>query len=100
MRLTDLEPRFFSVAGSIVGITFGCPHCHETGQRLAIAIHMDGTSIDPDPDNPQQFPTNEKIWSITGGGSFEDLSLSPSIDASNSGHWHGHISTGEIVGGL
>lgn len=98
MKLKELEPRYFvsSNGGHPIGITFACPHCHETGKRLAIAIHMDGTGIDPDPDNPQQFPADERIWNITGGDSFENLSLSPSIDASASGHWHGFITNGEI----
>lgn len=99
MKLTDLEPRYFRAGTSEqpVGITFDCPHCHETGQRLAIAIHMDGTGIDPDPANPQQFPADERIWTVSGGDSFENLSLSPSVDASASGHWHGFITNGEIV---
>ncbi len=97
MRLTDLEPRFFVVGDSPhpVGITFKCPHCPNSGQRLAIAIHMDGTNFDPDPENDQQFRTDEKVWTVTGGDSFENLSLSPSIDASSSGHWHGYVTDGE-----
>lgn len=98
MKLNELAPRYFvsSLSGHPIGITFGCPHCHETGQRLAIAIHIDGTGIDPDPLNPQQFPTDERIWTVAGGDSFDNLSLSPSIDASASGHWHGYITGGEI----
>lgn len=102
MKLTDLKPRYFVVGSNPhpVGITFSCPHCHETGQRLAIALHMDGTNFDPDPDNPQQFAADERIWEITGGDSFKNLSLSPSVDASKSGHWHGFITNGEIKGGI
>lgn len=102
MKLLDLDPRYFTCGKSDqpVGISFDCPHCHETGQRLAIAIHMDGTNFDPDPANPQQFPSNECIWNVAGGDSFENLSLSPSIDASASGHWHGFVTNGEIVGGI
>jgi hypothetical protein len=101
MKLTDLEPRFFVVGqagGQPHGITFDCPHCvgNEHGSRLAIALHMDGTNFDPDPQNPQQFETGETIWTITGGDSFDNLSLSPSVDASESGHWHGHITNGEV----
>ena len=80
-----------------MGISFDCPHCSETGQRLAIAIHMDGTNFDPDPDNPQQFATDERVWTISGGETFENLSLTPSVDASASGHWHGFITNGEIT---
>jgi hypothetical protein len=31
------------------------------------------------------------------GEAFETLSLSPSIDASNAGHWHGFIKNGEVT---
>lgn len=37
-------------------------------------------------------------WTAT-GTSFEDLTLSPSVDV-DKGHWHGFIQGGEIVGGL
>lgn len=101
MRLADLDPRFYTVgqdSDDRHGITFDCPHCvgKENGSRLAIALHMDGTNFDPDPDNPQQFAANETVWTITGGDSFENLSLSPSVDASKAGHWHGFITNGEV----
>jgi hypothetical protein len=35
------------------------------------------------------------LWQRT-GDDFEDLTLTPSIDASNSGHWHGFITGGQI----
>lgn len=100
MRLLDLEPRYF-VRGEgqePVGISFDCPCCVGKGNqsRLAIAIHLDGTNFDPDPDNPQQFQSGETVWTITGGSTFADISLDPSVDASKSGHWHGHITNGEI----
>lgn len=34
------------------------------------------------------------------GDDFTTMSVTPSIDASASGDWHGHITNGEIVGGL
>lgn len=97
MRLIDLEPRWYERGeGNRVGMTFECPHCRETGQRLAVALHLDGTNMDPDPDNPQQFAADERIWTVVGGSGFEDLTLTPSIDASASGHWHGFITNGGI----
>jgi hypothetical protein len=100
MRLIDLEPRYFVVGESDTphGITFDCPCCvgKENGSRLAIALHMDGTNFDPDPSNPQQFETGETVWTITSGDSFANLSLSPSVDASKAGHWHGFITNGQI----
>lgn len=97
MRLSELHPRFFinRTSDHPIGITFECPCCLGSGQRLAVAIHMDGTNFDPDPDNPQQLPTDERVWSVVDGDSFENISLSPSIDASDAGHWHGYITNGE-----
>lgn len=98
MKLTDLEPRYFATReGERHGISFRCPHCPESGQRLVIALHLDGTNFDPDPNNPQQFASGEMVWTISGGDSFENLSLTPSVDASSSGHWHGFITNGECV---
>lgn len=104
MRLIDLDPRWYSSGrpNNRVGFTFECPcqACAGRGTRLAVAVHLDGTNLDPDPENPQQFPAGEHVWTMAAGDSFENLSLTPSVDASGSGHWHGHITAGEIVGGI
>ena len=105
MRLIDLEPRWYaSRAGDgprlqRSGITFRCPHCPDSGQRLGVAVHLDGTNMDPDSETPQQWGVGECVWKVEAGSDFRDLSLSPSIDASPN-HWHGHITNGEIVGGF
>lgn len=100
MNLVDLDPRYF-VRGSSsepIGISFDCPCCKgtERASRLAIALHLDGTNFDPDPSNPQQFATGETIWAIAGGDNFSNISVTPSVDASQHGHWHGFITNGEI----
>lgn len=38
---------------------------------------------------------DEFCWTIT--GDFSNMTVSPSIDASNSGHWHGSIINGLTV---
>lgn len=45
----------------------------------------------------------ETAWSISGtipnrpdAAFIDDVTVTPSIDASASGHWHGHITDGEI----
>lgn len=98
MKLTDLDPRYYTARENSqpIGITFECPCKPDCPSRLAVAIHMDGTNFDPDPSNPQQFEAGETIWTVASGDSFENLSLTPSIDASSSGHWHGLITEGEI----
>jgi len=35
-------------------------------------------------------------WNFEAGGDFNTLTVTPSIDASASGNWHGHITNGEI----
>jgi hypothetical protein len=96
MRLTDLDPRWYAGrTGDRQGFTFACPCC-AGATRLAVAVHLDGTNLDPDPECPQQFAAGEYVWTVAGGSGFSDLSLTPSVDASGSGHWHGHITDGEI----
>jgi hypothetical protein len=81
MRLSELDPRWFEIGDQRAGFTFLCPHCKTT--RLACNSVPIGTA-DP------QF-----CWTIT-GADWNMLTVAPSIDASKSGHWHGHITNGEI----
>lgn len=99
MRLTDLDPRWcvdadIVIGGSVkhfdgrhgMGITFDCPCC----KRVRLAVWFD-KPIDGG------VPTDDaKLWSRS-GETFETLTLSPSIDASKHGHWHGFIRNGAIV---
>jgi hypothetical protein len=111
MKLTDLDPRWACDADIVVvggvarhfegrhgmAVSFECPHCVEreraTGdqrvQRLAVwfANPIDG-----------QPPTDDAttLWQRS-GETFGTLTLTPSIDASKNGHWHGFIVNGEIV---
>lgn len=101
MRLTDLEPRWYVAGegGPRVGFTLNCPHCPADDlHRIAVAVHQDGL-IDPEPDNPKCGAAGY-VWEMTGGDDWATLSLTPSVDASNAGHWHGFITNGEIVGGI
>jgi len=79
--------------GPRVGLTFECPHCLRT--RLGVVFHHRGHEAIEDDYIRAHTPDN--IWALDGDG-FEDLSLSPSVDASKVGHWHGFITAGEIVG--
>lgn len=46
--------------------------------------------------NQNVVPMNEGCaWAIN-GQDFATISVTPSIDASASGHWHGYITNGEI----
>lgn len=91
MRLTDLHPRCVTDsqpanAERCLGLSFECPHCHT--QRLVVffANPADG-GASANVDQPK--------WHREGTG-WADLTLTPSVDASKSGHWHGFITGGEI----
>lgn len=109
MKLIDLDPRWACDADIVISgvnryfdgrvgmaVSFECPHCvqreRSTGdrrvQRLAVwfANPIDGLP-----------PTDDaKILWQRSGDTFETLTLSPSIDASKEGHWHGFIRNGSI----
>lgn len=129
MKLTELNPRWYVIEenGPIVGLTFECPHCHvmakETGstdiQRIGVpfyhraSAHMHtpappaGEGENPPAPQPVFVRANHAgadgdghwVWNAT-GDTFEELTLTPSIDASKAGHWHGSVTDGEIVGGI
>lgn len=96
MRLLDLSPRWYVLieGGPIVGMTFDCPHCGT--ERLGVLFHHQGReAIDDSTIHAEGGVGN--IWTILGWEDFDDLTLTPSIDASSSGHWHGFITNGEAI---
>jgi hypothetical protein len=98
VRLTELNPRWYVLpaGGPKIGLTFDCPHCRT--ERLGVAFHHTGREAMEDAEL-HTHGQNGPIWLISGdsdGYSFEHLSLSPSIDASAVGHWHGFITDGEV----
>lgn len=100
MRLTELDPRWYGVGvvGLKIGLTFLCPHCGK--ERLGVQFDP---PIDPDGWMPRITPpwdTTKPKWNRSGGDSFDELTLHPSVDASPVGHWHGFIKNGQIVGGI
>jgi hypothetical protein len=107
VKLTELDPRWIVLrdGGDVVGITFRCPHC-PAGERgyttflglmFTTTIDRDGLDIEEQdwPNYMLRHP-DDKFWRRS-GTTFEDLTLSPSIDASSVGHWHGHITNGEAT---
>jgi hypothetical protein len=99
VKLTELNPRWAIDADIVVGggqvvhnahrtgmaITFDCPHCRTV--RLAVFFANPVDAGLPSDDH--------RLWHRS-GTTFEDLSLTPSIDASESGHWHGYITNGKV----
>jgi hypothetical protein len=95
MKLTDLNPRWFVLGNDPVphGLSFDCPHCRQA--RIAVAFHHKGRELQEDGVIHALSPSTKHIWTLTGSG-FTDLSLSPSVDASQAGHWHGFVTNGEV----
>lgn len=93
MKLTDLDPHWMITTDGRqgMGVNFECPHC-DGDQRLGVWFSnpLDGG----EPASAEHGPAPR--WKRT-GDSFENMTLTPSIDASNSGHWHGFITNGEVT---
>jgi hypothetical protein len=110
MRLIDLDPRWFEALDrdqfydekSRAGFTFLCPHCQQT--RIAVTTRplkasdqFEGlAALHPD-SHGDIVPAKQMFaWTID-GEDFATISVTPSVDASASGHWHGFIKNGDIV---
>lgn len=98
MKLADLKPRWFVLedGGPRVGLTFDCPHC--LVERLGVPFHHSAHAAMEDQYILARHGAQDAqhIWTLTGEDDFATLTLSPSVDASAAGHWHGFITAGEI----
>lgn len=103
MRLMDLMPRW--IHPSI--FVFLCPHCREVFLSCKNVVMSTGEQCEiTDKDAIGQLDVTVVLckascaWQVEGGPDFDSISVTPSLDASAAGHWHGHITAGEIVGGI
>lgn len=108
MKLADLNPCWLLKDGNRIGFTFECPTKRDYRQScfpnppkvseqvdLFDAAHGEHKMVQPC--NPSQH------WNIAGGidgADFASISVTPSLDGSPGGLWHGFIINGQIVGGL
>jgi len=94
MRLSDLEPAWlhFHEGPPRCGLGFRCPCKPGCTERLHVMFDV---SIDDVPAPP--MTAHGALQWKRDGKTFETLSLSPSIDATGFGHWHGWIRNGEMV---
>lgn len=113
MKLVELNPQWIMRNGDRVGIVFRCPHCLDKTPR----VHLTCFKVAPtkiagdDPDSQYGLliglvPGDEmhevvpckrgNSWAFT-GDALDSLSITPSIDAGASGHWHGSITNGECA---
>jgi len=110
MRLIDLEPRWAMDADIVIGgvsrhyddrhgmgLSFECPHCvareRATGDKRVVRL---GVYFSNPVDGLPPTDDATHLWQRS-GETFDDLTLTPSIDASNDGHWHGFITNGAIT---
>lgn len=112
MRLVDLDPHWIMLDGRRVGFVFRSPIRNDNfwqtcfpepvGERRRDQWELAQDAIG---DNRAviQGCNRAHRWTIDGGidaASFETMTVSPSLDGSAGGGWHGFITNGEIVGGL
>ncbi len=91
MKLTELDPVWITEDGrERMGLTFLCPCCVGT-ERERRLFAMFRNPVDGGP-GEEDHPSWQRE-----GDTFETLTLSPSIDASSSGHWHGFVRNGELT---
>lgn len=92
MKLVDLNPHWAVVEGARVGVTFDCPgRCCASAtfrERIYVPFRNPIGGGDSIPGDPR--------WNRT-GDTFETLTLTPSVDASNRGHWHGFVTAGGAI---
>jgi hypothetical protein len=113
MRLVDLKPRWIQPANwaalappFYIGLSFDCPHCKPVKcptcghlpevKRLAVKFWP--------PIDTQGVAKSFQIaipdhggHRRTGGETFDTLTLAPSIGFDEIGHWHGHLTNGEVT---
>ena len=103
MRLTELEPRWIHPNVFV----FRCPCCRGTERALwlscknvAMPSHdqceLFAKTIGEDWNMTTVPDRAESAWSFS-SSDFATLTVTPSIDASASGHWHGFITGGLIT---
>jgi hypothetical protein len=112
MRLAELAPHWFDVPGvgtNKDGLTFlcPCPKC-QAGKPVRLGVQfanpVQGGAAAPMSHKDMRRHVHElqtfdvppgTLWQRT-GDTFENMTLDPSVDASQSGHWHGNLVNGEI----
>ncbi len=97
MGLLDFNPHWIGLntiakIDFYFGVSFDCPHCRE--KRLAVKFWP---PIDPDGLLETMTPiSHDGFHQRVSGDTFETLTIAPSIGFEGIGHWHGHITNGEV----
>jgi hypothetical protein len=104
-RLVDLFAEWIIRNGRQVGVKFACPSCPQVEGAVTLCVLFENP-----PDGGLPWPDDDAIcgnnpvlvegvrhvlrWART-GETLEMLTLSPSVDCSACGHWHGIVAQGE-----
>lgn len=106
MRLSELEPRWLINEPGRQLFVFRCPGpcCKERRRwlscknfRMKLSEQIDLFEAAGLEGSKVVVPMKADVcWKITRAESWDTLTVSPSIDASPSGDWHGHIKNGGI----
>jgi hypothetical protein len=103
MRLDDCFPRWIHPDV----FAFLCPHCGEaflTCKRVPMSVWDQMAAAREHFGEQGDFDIvpcrKDMAWVFQNAESFETLTVTPSLDASASGHWHGFIQNGGVVGGI
>ncbi len=103
MRLIELDPQWLMKDGKRVGFTFLSPTNPKWRQSCFENPPSRREQWDLFEDDDVQGCNPKAHWKIKGGidaATFETMTVTPSLDGSPGGLWHGHITNGAIVGGL
>lgn len=108
MKLHDLDPQWVVKDGKRVAFTFRSPTDARWRQLCKVVVastreQWGWLGIGSDECRTTQTAKESFSWTIAGGienASFEAMTVTPSIDGSAGGLWHGFIRGGEIVGGI
>lgn len=108
MKLAALNPRWTQAHGreGRIGVSFDCPGPCCAGKPLSEVDtdHVPSAQTKErlfvpfanPPGGAEPLRGNGPLWQRT-GETFEDLTLTPSVDASHFGHWHGFVTNGECT---
>jgi hypothetical protein len=117
MKLLNLDPRWLIKDGQRVGFVFKSPtlgddmwsSCFEVPPdrfeqwKLFAAAFPEGRLNSKGYARCIQGMNSAHRWQIAGGidaADFGTITVTPSLDGSAAGNWHGFITNGEIVGGI
>lgn len=95
MRLVELDPSWISTGNGRrgMGVIFLCPHCRDEYVGCWFRNPLDGG---PPYAEPRHDGSPEPLWARE-GETFDTLTLTPSIDVSHRGHWHGFVTGGVVT---